>query len=44
VTDAGYIAVGYVAVFGSILLYTVRVLAKGRRSSKHVPEGERRWL
>jgi hypothetical protein len=43
VTSAGYIAAGYVAVFGSVLAYAVWVLTKGRRLSRRVPENERRW-
>jgi hypothetical protein len=43
-TDAGYIAVGYVVVFGGVLRYTVRLLARGRALSKQVPEDKRRWL
>ncbi len=43
-TDAGYVAAGYVLVFGTLLGYSVRVLLRGRRLSKQVPPEDRRWM
>lgn len=43
-TDAGYIAVSYVAVFGSVIAYTAWVLVRGRRLSRQVAPEDRRWL
>jgi len=44
VTDAGYIAAGYVIAFGSLVAYAIRTVVRGRALSKQVPEGKRRWL
>jgi len=43
-TDAGYIAASYVAVFASIIGYTAWVLVRGRRLSRQVAPEDRRWL
>jgi hypothetical protein len=40
----GYVVAGYVTVFGSLGLYTLRTLRRGRRLSRSVPPAERRWL
>jgi hypothetical protein len=42
-TDAGYIALGYVAVFGSVGAYVAWVLRRGRTLSRQLPPEERRW-
>jgi len=43
-SQAGYVAVGYVAVFGSISGYAWWMLRRGRRLSRKVPPEARRWL
>lgn len=41
---AGYVAVGYVAVIGSIAAYAWWTLRRGRRLSREVAPEDRRWL
>jgi hypothetical protein len=43
-TQAGYVAVGYVTVFGSIAGYAWWMLRRGRRLSREVVAEDRRWL
>ena len=43
-TDAGYVAAAYLAVFGTVLLYALWVLIRGRRLSRQVAPEDRRWL
>ena len=43
-TDAGYVIAGYSIVFGSLTLYVVRMLLRGRSLSKQVPPEDRRWM
>lgn len=42
-TDGGYIAAGWLTAIGLVGSYTVWVLRRGRRLSRHVPPEERRW-
>lgn len=42
-TDAGYVAAGWIATFGLLGGYAVAILRKGRRLSRVVPPEERRW-
>jgi heme exporter protein CcmD len=43
-THAGYVAAGYVATFGAVIVYAAWVLRRGRRLSAQVSEEDRRWL
>jgi hypothetical protein len=43
-TNAGYVIAGYTLVFGSLGVYVVRVLLRGRALSKEVPAERRRWM
>ncbi len=43
-THAGYVAAAYLLVFGTLAAYTVAVLVRGRRMSRQVAPGDRRWL
>lgn len=43
-TYAGYVAAGYVVVFGSIAAYAVWMVRRGRRLSHEVAAEDRRWL
>jgi len=40
----GYLLVGWGVWFAALGLYSLRVLARGRRLSGRVPEGRRRWM
>jgi hypothetical protein len=42
VTD--YILAGYLITFGTLGLYTLRVLLRGRALAKQLPPEERRWM
>ena len=42
-TDGGYLAAGWLATIGLIGAYTLVTLRRGRRLSRRVPEGDRRW-
>ncbi len=42
-TDAGYVAAGWIATFGIIGAYAVATIRRGKRLSKIVPPEERRW-
>ncbi|HKY66665.1 MAG TPA: hypothetical protein VJM49_09860 [Acidimicrobiales bacterium] len=42
-TDAGYVAAGWIATFSLIGGYALVVLRRGRTLSRHVPPEERRW-
>jgi hypothetical protein len=42
-TDAGYVAAGWLAAIGLIGGYAGWVLRRGRRLSRRVPPEERRW-
>ncbi|MEO7555122.1 MAG: hypothetical protein ABIV94_00785 [Acidimicrobiales bacterium] len=39
-----YIIAGYVTTVGGLGAYAAWVLVRGRRLSKRVPAGERRWM
>lgn len=43
-SDAAYIATAWIVTFGSVGLYALAVLRRGRRLSKAVPEDRRRWM
>ena len=43
-SDWGYIVLGWAATGGAVTLYSLRVLLRGRRLSRTVPEGQRRWM
>ncbi len=40
----GYIATAWIATFGSVGLYSLWVIRRGRKLSRMVPPGERRWM
>jgi hypothetical protein len=42
-THAGYVAAGWLATFGLVGGYALAVIRRGRRLSRQVPPGERRW-
>lgn len=42
-TDAGYVAAGWLLTFGFVGAYASLVLWRGRRLSHQVPPEERRW-
>ena len=42
-TDAGYIAAGYVVVVGSLGLYALRVVLRGRRLARRLPPDDLPW-
>ena len=43
-THAGYVAAGYLIVFVTLAIYTAVILVRGRRVSRQVAPGDRRWL
>ena len=43
-TNAGYVIAGYGLVLGTVGVYVVRVLLRGRALSKDVPVERRRWM
>ena len=43
-SDWGYIVLAWVLTSGLVLAYSVRVLVRGRRLSRSVPEDRRRWM
>lgn len=43
-THLGYLIAGWGIALGSLALYSVRVLARGRRLSAQIPADRRRWL
>ena len=42
-TDAGYVAAGWIATVGLLGGYAAATIRKGRRLSQVVPPEERRW-
>jgi hypothetical protein len=42
-SDGGYLAAGWGATIGLIGVYALVTLRRGRRLSRRVPEGDRRW-
>ena len=42
--DAGFIIGGYVLTAASLALYALRLVTKGRRLTRALPDEERRWL
>jgi len=40
----GYVIAAYAVVFGTIGIYAALTLARGRKLSKRLPGGQRRWL
>jgi heme exporter protein D len=42
--NEGYVYVGYGIVLGTLAVYTVRTLLRGRALSKQVPPERRRWM
>ncbi len=40
----GYVMAGYAVTLGGLGAYSAWVLVRGRRLSKQVPPGERRWM
>ncbi len=42
-TDAGYVAAGWIATIGLLGGYAATVIRRGRRLSRAVPPEERRW-
>jgi hypothetical protein len=43
-SDWGFVLVCWGAVFGSISLYSVRLMMRGRQLMERVPEDRRRWM
>lgn len=43
-SDDVYIAIAWIATFGSVGLYSAWVVLRGRKLSKMVPPDQRRWL
>ncbi|HMR94903.1 MAG TPA: hypothetical protein P5193_05835 [Microthrixaceae bacterium] len=43
-SDTAYIATAWIATFGSLGLYSLWLLRRGRKLSRSVPPDERRWL
>lgn len=41
---ANFVAAAYAVVAGGLGLYTARLLRRGRRMARLVPEGRRRWM
>jgi len=44
VNDSAYIAAAWIGTFVAVGVYALALLRRGRRLSKVVPPGERRWL
>jgi hypothetical protein len=44
VDDAGFILGGYAVTAVALALYAIRVVTKGRRLTRVLPEEDRRWL
>jgi len=42
-SDGGYLAAGWGATIGLIGAYALITVRRGRRLSRRVPEGDRRW-
>lgn len=42
--DAGFVVGGYALTAVAIAAYALRVVVRGRRLTRALPEGERRWL
>jgi len=42
-TDGGYVAAGWVGAIALVGGYALVTLRRGRRISRRVPEGDRRW-
>lgn len=42
-TDAGYVAAGWISTFGIIGGYAFATIRRGKRLSKIVPPEDRRW-
>jgi hypothetical protein len=42
-SDGGYLAAGWVSAFVLVGGYALVTLRRGRRLSRRVPEGDRRW-
>ena len=42
-TDAAYVAAGYVVVFGSLAAYAVRVVLRGRALARRIPPEDLPW-
>ena len=43
-TDAGYIAAGWLITFGTLGGYAVWIVLRGKRLSPRVPPERRRWM
>jgi hypothetical protein len=42
-TDAGFVVAGWVGAFALVGGYALWTLCRGRKLSRRVPEGDRRW-
>lgn len=42
-THVGYVAAGWIATIGSLGLYALATIRRGKRLSQIVPPEERRW-
>ena len=43
-SDWGYIVLAWALTVGVLVLFSLRVLVRGRRLSRSVPEDRRRWM
>jgi heme exporter protein CcmD len=43
-TSASFVISAYLVTAGGLAAYVARVLTRGRRLSRQVPEGRRRWM
>lgn len=43
-TNGGYVFAGYGIVLGTLAVYAVRTVLRGRALSKQVPPEDRRWM
>ncbi len=42
--DAGFIIGSYVLTFGAVILYSWRVLRRGRKLADQIPDQDKYWL
>ena len=43
-TDAGYLLAGWGISLAALAVYAVRLMVRGRKLSRQVPEDQRRWI
>jgi hypothetical protein len=42
-TEWSYVGLGYIVCFGTLALYSVRMIMRGRKLSRSLPPEERTW-